>query len=112
MRPNLNKLNSKINVKVPIYGVFSILVEGEVEAFALEDVFSSNIEASEYIDKVVDDILKDPISSCFDITMGVTKNGVELEFYNLDELIKTETFEIRVKEICINPDKLKWDWNF
>lgn len=112
MRPNLNKLNSKINIKVPIYAVFHSIFEGEVEARALEDVFPSNIEASERIDQMVEDILKDPLSSCFDIKANVLKNGLELNFYNLGEFIKTETFEIMVKEMRVNPNELKWDWNF
>ena len=109
MRPNLN---SKINVKVPIYAVFHSIFEGEVEARALEDVFPSTIDASECVDQMVEDILKDPVSSCFDIKTNVLKNGLELSFYNLGELIKTETFEIMVKKMCVNPNELKWDWNF
>ena len=110
MQPNLN---SKMNVKVPIYGVFYSIFESGVESkAALEDIFSSNIEASEYIDQMVDNIFKDPVSSCFDIKVDVLNNGLRLNFYNLNELIKQVTFEINVKEMCVDPDKLKWDWNF
>ena len=109
MRPNLN---SKINIKIPIYAVFHGMFDGEVEVGALEDVFPSNIEASEYIDQSVENILKDPLSSCFDIKTNVLKNGLELNFYNLGEFIKTETFEIMVKKMRVNPNELIWDWNF